>query len=693
MSLKARIERLGPLPGGSPGEVLGVVRLGGEATQPVLLRPVPKELWSEPGRRTQLEQEVQRAADLLHPNLAQPLGLDEVEGGAARIEAWTDGAPLSEVLAAGGRMPPTIAARILADACAGVHFAHEGGDSPVVHGHLRPAILLVSRSGLTRVAGFGAGVVEGARPLRERLPWVSPEQVLGGPGAADRQSDVYLLGLVLYACLAGEPPFASEADVEKAVLEGRPAPLESLGVSRAIAEVVEKATARKASDRHASAAELAQAVRQAAGDLAPPGAVAAWLDVLLPASEGVGAARRAMLAEGAAGQGADSAPESPAQAEPVGDEHIIGTPTPLPLPLPSSVAPAAGVASSGAVPAPQSAVPAAPGPAVPGQVAPAAVAVSPGAVAGPPSAVPAVPGPVAPAAAVASSGAVPAPQSAVLAPSGPVPPPAGAAVPVPPSQPVDLMRTADILMDPLSASRGADLVTTREIVGEGSAPFMVARPPARAAEPSRRSTQTALLAAGIAVAGLAIGWGLARRGEEPVHLTRPAPAAATAPVPAPVQVATPLVIPPPAPSAEPKRGPPAAGPPSVEVTSDPAGEVYLDGKRAGRTPLVKAVSRGRHKVRLVDKASGVDVAKTVDVKAARTPVRFALGKGTLTVTAPEGAVIFLDGRKVGTGRIDDLPVYQGSHRITVRLGQARNDHDFTIGPEQTYTYDVERTSP
>jgi serine/threonine protein kinase len=599
MPAKAHIERLGPLPGGALGEALGLARLGGDAARPVLLRPVPGELWAEPGRRAQLEREMQRAAKLLHPNVAQPLGLDESEGGAARVEAWTEGEPLSEVLAAGGRMPPTIAARIVADACAGIHFAHEeDGDGSVIHGHLRPEALLVSRAGATLVAGFGAGAVEGTRPLRERLPWVSPEQLLGGPGAADRQSDVFLLGLLLHVCLAGETPFAGEADLEKAVLDGRPAPLEPMGVPRALAEVVEQATARKASDRHASAAELGRAVERAAGELAPPGAVAAWLDVLLPAGEGVRAARQALLGPALAGPvQAAPPPERTPPPEPVADEHIVGAPTPVPVPPPR-------------------------------------------------------------------------------------PPP------------VELMRTADILVEAGSPPSGPDLVTTREIVGEGSAPFMVARPPAPPAESPRTNLSTAILAAGIAVAGLAIGFGLARHGGEPA--APPAPAAA--PAPAAGQAAAPALAEPlapaPAPAArpEPKREP-QTGPPSVEVTADPAGEVYLDGKRAGRAPLLKAVSRGRHKVRLVDKASGVDVTKVVDVKAARTPVRFALGKGALTVTAPEGAAIFVDGRKVGTGGVTDLPVYEGPHRITVRLGQARNDHAFRIGSGETYRYDVERTKP
>ncbi len=595
MSRKPRIERLGPLPGGAPGEVLAVARLGGEATRPVLLRPVPAELWREPGRRAQLEREVQRAATLVHPNVAQPLGLDEGDGAPARIEAWAEGEPLSEVLAAGGRMPPTIAARIVADAGAGVHFAHEDdGGGSVVHGHLRPEALLVSRSGVTLVAGFGAGVVEGARPPGARLPWVSPEQLLGGPGAADRQSDVYLLGLVLHACLTGEAPFAGEADVEKAVLEGPPAPLEPLGVPRALAEVVERATARKASDRHASAAELGRDVERAAGGLAPPGAVAAWLDVLLPAGGGVRAARRTLLEAALAGRDqatAEAAGSPPKLPEPVAEEHIVGAPAPVPPPRPP---------------------------------------------------------------------------------------------------PVDMMRTADIVLDAPAPPVGLDLVTTREIVGEGSAPFMVARPPAPPAEPPPRNLATAILAAGIAVAGLAIGFGLARRDGEPAP--SPAAGAILAGSSAPTRAEAPAPAAGPPARAEPRREP-QAGPPSVEVTADPAGDVYVDGKRAGRTPLVKSVNRGRHKVRLVDRASGVDVTKVVEVKAARTPVRFALGKGALTVTAPEGAVIFLDGRKVGTGGVAGLSVYEGPHRITVRLGQARSDHAFHMGRDETYRYDVERTTP
>ncbi|HEU4385997.1 MAG TPA: PEGA domain-containing protein [Anaeromyxobacteraceae bacterium] len=693
MDTKPRIERLGPLPGGAPGEALGLAR-SGEAAQPVLLCDVPGELWGEPGRRAQLERDLQRAAGLLHANVAQPLGLEESGSGAARVEAWVEGERLSDVLATGGRMPPVVAARVLADACAGVQFAHEdAGGGSLVHGHLRPEALLVARSGATLVRGFGAAAVEGARPLRERLPWVSPEQLLGGPGAADRQSDVFLLGLVLHACLAGEDPFAGEPDLEKAVMDGRPAPLEAQGVPRPLAEVVERATARKASDRYPSAAALARAVERAAGELAPPSAVTAWLDVLLPADEGVRAERGKLLAGPApaaqpggpepAGAAPAAAGAAPAAAEPaeaasaavakavpgapgpggaegaaeapprlpetVRDEHIVGSPTPVPI-------------------APSAPVPVA-------QSAPAQAAPSP-------------PVPVAPSAPVQAVPSLPA--------TAPPPPPPvdlmRTADIVADSPPVEMLRSADIVLESGSRQAGPDLVTTREIVGEGSAPFMVARPPAPPPESPRQTLSTAILAAGIAVAGLAIGFGLARHGGEPAAPASAEPAAiAPGAPPLAAEPSAAGATPVPAPRAEPRREPP--GPPSIEVTADPAGEIYVDGKRAGRAPITKAVSRGRHKIRLVDKASGVDVSKVVEVKGARTPVRIAVGKGTLTVAAPEGAIIFLDGRKVGTGRVDDLPVYEGSHHISVRLGQARNDHEFRIGPDETYRYDVERATP
>jgi len=427
-----RIQELGPLPGGEgSGAALGIALFDGEAPQPVVIHPVPDDLAREPARREPLERDLGRAAELLHPNLLPSFGLEPVNGRAARIEAFVEGETLRAVLDAGGRMPPEIAARVVADACAGVHFAHEEGEEgvPILHGHLRPEVLLVSRSGVTLVSGLGAATLLAARPARERYPWLAPEQVLGGAAAAVRETDVYLLGLALHACLSGDPPFAADADPDAAVLTQPAAPLLPLGVPGGLASVVEKALAKKAQDRYPSPAALGRAIEQAVGELAPPSAVAAYLDVLLSPDQGAHAACREMVEKGLA-----AVPAPPPRTrqkglpEEVAAEHIVGEPTP----------------------------------------------------------------------------------------------PGGSDKPRPAAGgPVDLVGTADIVLDrsgaaPVRPIQPPDLVTTRDILGEGSAPFMVPRPPVPPGGPCRagastsagRQRRTPVGCAGInpLAASRAVGW-------------------------------------------------------------------------------------------------------------------------------------------------------------------------------------------
>jgi hypothetical protein len=123
------------------------------------------------------------------------------------------------------------------------------------------------------------------------------------------------------------------------------------------------------------------------------------------------------------------------------------------------------------------------------------------------------------------------------------------------------------------------------------------------------------------------------------------------------------------------------------VTADPPGEVFVDGKRVGRTPVTVAVPRGTHEVRLRERALGIDLRRRVSVRGPDTAVRFAPGKGTLVVSAPEDVEVFLDGRRVGRGDLT-LDLYEGEHRVEVRLGEARTGERFRIAPGERYTYEV-----
>ncbi len=313
-----RVVRLGSFPG-REGEGLGLFLEDGNAPCVARIVYLPGV---DAAAREGLEREVARAAEALyHPYVQPPLGLDEVDGRLAMAVAHADGETLAEILAVGGRLSPSIAARIVRDACIAVQFAHEEGQEhgPILHGWLRPSNLLVCRSGVTLVSGFGVGLSRSAADL---MPWQSPEQVLGGPRAASRASDVHGLGLVLHACLAGENPFEREPDPDVAILSRAAPLLEPLGVSSALAAVVRRALAVKAPDRFASPLELARAIEAAVPDLASPATVAAWSESLFPAGMGMRVLRQRAV-EGARTAAAREAARRPEQA---------GHPIPLPEP-------------------------------------------------------------------------------------------------------------------------------------------------------------------------------------------------------------------------------------------------------------------------------------------------------------------------------------------------------------------------
>jgi len=314
-----RVMRLGSFPG-REGEGLGLFLEDGSAPRVARIVNLPGV---DPSAREGLEREVARAAEALHhPHVEPPLGLGEVDGRLAVAVEYADGETLAEILAVGGRLPPQVAARIVRDACVAIHFAHQEGQdgSPILHGWLRPSNMLVCRSGVTLVSGFGVGLSRSAEDL---MPWQSPEQVLGGPRAASRGSDVHGLGLVLHACLAGENPFERDPDPDVAILSRAPPPLEPLGVPSALGAVVRRALSVKAPDRYATPRDLARAIEEAVPDLATPATVSAWSESLFPAGMGMRVLRHRAV------EGATAA----AAREGVRRPDKEGRPVPLPEPL------------------------------------------------------------------------------------------------------------------------------------------------------------------------------------------------------------------------------------------------------------------------------------------------------------------------------------------------------------------------
>lgn len=275
MSTPAHFSVLGPLKSGAETRAfLGCEVVDGAPLpdRPVVIVWLPDDIVSDPKRVARLQRETSFVTQLKHPNIIQVHGLECFEEGWARVVDFVDGEPLSQVAERAREefrpIDPRLAARIAVDVCEAVHYAHEEGQSrfagrPVVHGGIRPDTLMVTFSGLTKVTGYGASVLaptQHGTPIREKLVYFAPEQIIGGKATASPATDIYAIGAVLYELLAGKPPYADDEDPERAVLTGAPPIIDAPGLEGRLGNVAATALAKRGSDRFESVEVMRDAI-------------------------------------------------------------------------------------------------------------------------------------------------------------------------------------------------------------------------------------------------------------------------------------------------------------------------------------------------------------------------------------------------------------------------------------------------
>ena len=171
--------------------------------------------------------EAQVLASLNHPHIAQIYGLEEANGTQFLVLELVDGESLDKRIAR-GRIPVDEALSIAKQIAEALEAAHEKG---IIHRDLKPANIALTVDGQVKVLDFGlAKAVEatsgpsfeamnsptitspammtGVGVILGTAAYMSPEQAKGRP--ADRRSDVWAFGCVLYEMLTGRPPFAGE---------------------------------------------------------------------------------------------------------------------------------------------------------------------------------------------------------------------------------------------------------------------------------------------------------------------------------------------------------------------------------------------------------------------------------------------------------------------------------------------------
>ena len=222
-----RYELLLPIGSGGMASVyLARVRGVGGFEREVALKLLHAHLQEIPEFATELIDEAKIASGVRHPNVVQVVDVGDDPNGIYLVMEYIEGDTLSGLsrtaTAEGDPLPFRIGVRILCDALAGLHAAHELRDAEgklaaLVHRDFSPQNILVGVDGAARLTDFGVaraigrightrtGVVKG------KVGYMSPEQARGD--VLDRRSDIWSAGVVAWELFAGRRLYPAGDDV------------------------------------------------------------------------------------------------------------------------------------------------------------------------------------------------------------------------------------------------------------------------------------------------------------------------------------------------------------------------------------------------------------------------------------------------------------------------------------------------
>jgi serine/threonine protein kinase len=208
-----------------------------------------------------------------HPNVVQVMELGEVDGAYYIAMEYVHGESLG-AFANRVHIPLLHSARIISDAAAGLHAAHElrdldGAPLSVVHRDVSPGNILISYGGAVKVTDFGVARALGnlsvthVGTLKGKFSYMAPEYLRSG--TVDRRSDIFALGVVLYEISTRKRLFKTSIDgrrLEHGGDEILPPTLLRADYPPALEQIVMRALEDDPSMRFQTAQEMHNALEQ-----------------------------------------------------------------------------------------------------------------------------------------------------------------------------------------------------------------------------------------------------------------------------------------------------------------------------------------------------------------------------------------------------------------------------------------------
>src|SRR5882672_9001272 len=253
----------------------------------VAIKLLPVDTHRDANARRRFFQEAQSASSLNHPNIVTIHAIEEVDGRDFIVMEYVEGLTLKELVERDGALPLASLLEIGIQAADALEAAHELN---LIHRDIKPANIHVTTRGHAKLLDFGlaktvrtiAGGVDYEAPTLHHLTdegtvlgtvsYMSPEQTRGE--ILDARSDIFSLGCALYEAATRSLPFAGPSILsimhaiatKEPIAPGRIRP----ELPREFDLIIERALAKEKERRYASAAELAQALRNVRASLTGP---------------------------------------------------------------------------------------------------------------------------------------------------------------------------------------------------------------------------------------------------------------------------------------------------------------------------------------------------------------------------------------------------------------------------------------
>jgi eukaryotic-like serine/threonine-protein kinase len=273
-----RYKLLFPIGAGGMAQVWAARPDSAGLARTVAIKLVLPDFGMDPEYERMFVDEAMVASSIHHPNVCETLELGRDGDLLFMVLEWVAGESLSGLLQKGpGELKPLpdgVAARIVADGCAGLHAAHEaigpdGQPLGIVHRDVSPPNILISMHGHVKVSDFGIAKARyqlhsktRTGEIKGKFAYIPPEQILGR--GVDRRADIYAMGCVLYCATLGLRPFGSGASALGKIVQSKymlPSAIRK-GYPEALEQIIVRALAPDPNKRFQTADEFRNALEE-----------------------------------------------------------------------------------------------------------------------------------------------------------------------------------------------------------------------------------------------------------------------------------------------------------------------------------------------------------------------------------------------------------------------------------------------